>query len=165
MICRDNFHVTQPTDVGDRVYGGDRFLAAKYLRPQRWDIIVFRYPEDPSTLYLMRLVGLPGEEITIRDGQVRANGEVLTPPDCLRGIEYATEMRDFPWDLWGTPDHPAKLGPDEYFVLGDFSPQSKDSRLWQNGAPGHPPFAVPESHLYGVITHTFWPPKRWRVFR
>ena len=105
------------------------------------------------------------EEITIRDGRVWANGEMLTPPDCLQGIEYVTKIQDTPWEVWGSPDCPAKLGEDEYFVLGDFSPQSKDSRLWQTGAPGHPPFAVPESHIQGVVTHTFWPPGRWRVFR
>jgi signal peptidase I len=165
MICRDNFHLTQPADVGNRVFRPDRFVVAKFLKPRRWDLVAFHFPEDLSALYVMRLVGLPGEEITIRDGCVWANGEKLEPPDSLHGIEYAAELQDVPWDLWGTPDRPAQLGEGEYFVLGDFSPQSKDSRLWQRGAPGHPSFAVPESHFYGVVTHTFWPPERWRVFR
>ena len=60
---------------------------------------------------------------------------------------------------------PAKLGDDEYFVLGDFSPQAKDSRLWREGAPGHTPYAVPASHIRGVVTHIYWPPKRWRILR
>jgi hypothetical protein len=62
-------------------------------------------------------------------------------------------------------DHSARLGEDEYFVLGDFSAMSKDSRLWGEGAPGHHPFAVPESHLRGVVTHIYWPPDRWRILR
>jgi signal peptidase I len=165
MICRDNFHVTQPTDRGDKAFSSDHFLVAKFLRPQRWDIVAFRNPEEPTVLYVMRLVGLPGEEITIKDGQIWADGEMLTPPDSIRGIKYLSEIGDGYGELWGSPDHPAKLAEDEYFVLGDFSRASYDSRLWKRGAPGHNPFAVPESHLYGIVTHTYWPPGRWRTFR
>ena len=164
MICRD-FHVTQPTDRDEQVLSADRFLVAKFLGPRRWDLVVFCYPEDPSILYVMRLVGLPGEEITIQDGRVWANGVMLTPPDSIRGITYLSEMTGGYWALWGSPDRPAKLADDEYFVLGDFSPQSKDSRLWEGGAPRHSPFAVPKSHLYGVVTSTYWPPNRCRAFR
>jgi signal peptidase I len=163
-IC-DQFHVTQPKPIDDEVHSADRFLVAKFVRPQRWDIIVFRYPEQPSVLYVMRLVGLPGEEITIRDGQVCAGGQVLTPPDDIRGIEYLSELDRGFQEAWGSPNRPAKLADDEYFVLGDFSAQSMDSRFWEQGASGHAPYAVPESHLYGVVTHIYWPPSRWRAFR
>ncbi|MEX0793250.1 MAG: S26 family signal peptidase, partial [Pirellulaceae bacterium] len=71
----------------------------------------------------------------------------------------------FPFELAGTSDSPAELGPDEYFMLGDFSCQSLDSRSWERGAEGHPSYAVPESHLIGVVTHTYWPVNRWRSFR
>jgi signal peptidase I len=165
MICRDNFHMTQRTVRGDKVFGADRFLVAKFLKPQRWDIVAFRSPADPSVLYVKRLVGLPGEEIMIKDGQIWANGEMLKPPDSIRGIKYLSEITDRYGELWGSADHPAKLTEDEYFVLGDFSRQSEDSRTWKRGAPGHNPFAVPESHLYGVVTHIYWPPNRWRTFR
>jgi hypothetical protein len=37
--------------------------------------------------------------------------------------------------------------------------------LWLEGAPGHPPYAVPESYLHGVVTHVYWPPQRWRILR
>ncbi len=165
MICRDNFHISQPADYGDQVFGRDRFVVVKFFRPRRWDLVMFRYPEEPSILYVKRLVGLPGERITIKDGRVWADGEMLTPPDSLRGINYASEMAHWPMKLWGSPEHPAKLRDDEYFVLGDFSPRARDSRMWENGAPGHNPFAVPKSHLCGVVTHIFWPPQRWRTFR
>jgi hypothetical protein len=65
----------------------------------------------------------------------------------------------------GTKDRPAVLADDEYFVLGDFSAQSSDSRWWYEGAPGHNPYAVPRSHVRGVVTHIYWPPQRWRVLR
>ena len=164
MIC-ENFHVSQSSNVDERVFSADRFLVAKFLAPHRWDTVAFQYPEDPTTLYVMRLVGLPGETIQIEDGAVWANGKELTPPDSLRGIEYLSELPGTYTDLWGSKDNPALLGDDEYFVLGDFSAQSKDSRLWEQGAPGHSPFAVPASHIDGIVTHIYWPPQRWRVLR
>ncbi|OHB66069.1 MAG: signal peptidase I [Planctomycetes bacterium RBG_13_63_9] len=165
MICRHCFHTWQTSDLDERILGGDRFCVAKFLKPRRWDVIVFRYPEDPSVLYVMRLVGLPGEEIHIDGGAVWANGRKLTPPESIRGLKYASEIPLLPTKLSGTPDNPAILGQDEYFVLGDFSLRAKDSRLWSQGAPGHAPFAVPESHLVGVVTHIYWPPQRSRILR
>ncbi len=164
MIC-SRFHATQPKQCGERVFHGDRILVAKYLKPQRWDLIVFRYPGDPSVNYVKRVVGLPGETITIKDGYAWADGKRLTPPDSLRGLGYLSTMPYHPDAIWGAPERPAKLGPDECFVLGDFSVRSKDSRLWVKGARGHPPFAVPQSHVCGVVTHIYWPAERWRILR
>jgi signal peptidase I len=165
MICRDCRHVSQPTNRDGKVFSADRFLVAKFLRPQRWDVVVFRDPEDPSVLCVMRLVGLPGEEIVIKDGRAWADGRALTSPDSISGLKYTTVIDLWPETLWGSPNRPAKLADDEYFVLGDFSPRAKDSRLWQGGARGHNPFAVPESHLYGVVTHIYWPLGRCRILR
>jgi len=165
MIC-DNFHVIEASDVDKTVHSGDCFIVAKFLTPRRWDLVVFQYPEDPATLYVKRLVAFPGENVRIQDGFVWVDGKKQTPPDSLQSIEYLSELPNwFGPDLWGTANRPALLGKDEYFVLGDFSAQSKDSRLWEQGALGHNPFAVPESHLKGVVTHTYWPPHRWRIHR
>ena len=67
--------------------------------------------------------------------------------------------------MWGTEQNPAQLGPGEYVVLGDFSERSPDSRTWTAGAEGHPPYAVPESNITGVVTHIYWPLDRWRIPR
>ncbi len=165
MICRGNFHVTNVTVHNNEVFSGDRILAVKFLKPRRWDIVVFRSPENPSIFYVKRIVGLPGEEIIIKDGQIMANNEILKPPDAIRGIKYISQFQWMTTAVWGSPDRPAKLADDEYFVLGDFTMESEDSRFWQHGAPGHNPFAVPESYLAGVVTHIYWPPNRWRTFR
>jgi signal peptidase I len=165
MICQ-NFHVTPTSGKDFRVFSGDHFLVAKFLAPRRWDLVVFQFPGNPAQLYVMRLVGLPGETIHIEDGAVWANGEKLSPPDSLRGNEY---LSDFPGgfsDLWGTKDRPAVLSDGEYFMLGDFSAQSSDSRFWGDlAAPGEHSYAVPQSHMKGVVTHIHWPPHRWRIFR
>ncbi len=165
MIC-DNFHVTETSDVDKTVHSGDRLMCAKFLTPRRWDLIVFKSPEDPTVLYVKRVVGFPGEKIQIRDGSVWVDGKKQTPPDSLRGIEYLSELPGWSGpDLWGSANRPALLANDEYFVLGDFSAQSSDSRLWKQGAPGHNPYAVPESYLIGVVIHTYWPLHRWRIHR
>lgn len=165
MICQSDLKTCHPNNVGKEVAPPDRFLVNKMISPRRWDVIAFRLPSNPDVYYVKRLVGLPGEELLIRDGAVWINGEKLDPPETLRGIEYLAELD------WGGMKHPGagsitvKLADDEYFVLGDFSAQASDSRFWETGAPGHPSYAVPQSHIVGVVTHIFWPLNRWRVLR
>lgn len=164
-IC-DNFHVTKATDISKKVHSGDRFMVAKFLTPQRWDLVAFEFPANPEELFVHRIVGFPGEEILIQDGAVWVDGERLTPPDSIHGIEYTSETPNYhKTNLWGSANRPALLGEDEHFVLGDFSEQALDSRWWEQGAAGHNPFAVASSHIKGVVTHTFWPPNRWRIHR
>jgi len=61
----------------DATISGDRIVSNKLGQPKRWDAIVFRPPDQPDTMYVMRLVGMPGEEIEIRDGDVFADGRRL----------------------------------------------------------------------------------------
>lgn len=164
MIC-DHFHVTQPTIEDRTEFPADRIWVAKFIRPQRWDLILFKFPAEPGSVYISRLVGLPGETIEIRDGEIWADGKKLTPPAEIHDIQYESKMPQLSLQMWGTADHPAVLADDEYFVLGDFSQNAADSRLWQIGAPDHHPYAVPKSNLIGVATHIYWPPSRWRILR
>ena len=164
QIC-DHFHVT---DLNDRIFENnqpDRILVSKYLSPRRWDIIAFKKPDEPETTYLKRIVGLPGETIIIKNGQIWVNGKQLVLPDEISGNRYERLGFDKQPVVWATRDYPATLGKNEYFVLGDFSKQSFDSRYWIAGAQGHNPFAVPASHIKGVATHIYWPINRFRVLR
>ena len=172
VICTEQFHTSLVGGPFEEVLVQDRFLVNKLVKPRRWDIVAFKVPEEPSTSYVMRLVGLPGEEVVIRDGVVWIDGQKHDPPESLRGLRYTTTFaigtaphRYIPLQVWGSEEYPAKLGPGECFVLGDFSENSRDSRLWEYGAAGHPPYAVPESHIIGVVTHIYWPFSRWRSFR
>jgi hypothetical protein len=63
----------------------------KLATPRRWDIVVFRIPEEPSVVYVFRLVGLPGESVSIREGLVWINGQKQAVPPALAGLEYASE--------------------------------------------------------------------------
>ena len=81
--------------------------------------------------YIHRLVGLPGEELSIKDGRVWIGGKPLTPPDPISKLTYVA----FPTRGKDAVGGPWRLGADAYFVLGDFSQRAKDSRLAEPGPP------------------------------
>ncbi len=119
----------QPTLLGDHEDGtetGDTVLVNKlaYLlsSPRRWDIVAFHAADDSDQSLVKRVVGLPGESIAIRGGEIYVNGEVVEKPEELRPIRYVNRGR------FGHDEQ--VLGLDEYFVLGDYSYLSEDSRSW-----------------------------------
>jgi signal peptidase I len=167
MICA-RFHTLPVGDVSETIHAPDRILTAKYLSSRRWDAVVFRPPFEPETHYVMRIVGLPGETVVIRDGIVIADGTPLEPPQELAGITFTPDPpgHGMTFDpVWGTDENPATLAAGEYFVLGDNTTRSRDSRLWPENATGHPPYALPAENIEGVVTHIYWPPSRVRIIR
>lgn len=85
---------------------------------QRGDVVVFRYPKDPNQYFIKRVIGLPSENISIVDGKVLINGQIIDES------EYLSE--DMTTEPIGVNDF--SLGADEYFVLGDTRDASLDSR-------------------------------------
>lgn len=105
--------------TGDRVLG---FRFSYWIDgPQRGDIIIFEYPDDPENLFVKRVIGLPGDVVEIRDGLVYLNGSE-TPLD----EPYVTT--EVPTGDYG----PYVVPQNSYFVLGDNRNHSLDSRYWQN---------------------------------
>ena len=90
--------------------------------PKRGEVIVFRYPKDPSKFFIKRVIGLPGETLSIEGSTVRIsnpqypNGFILDEP-YIKSMENGTELTEV-------------LGDREYFVMGDNRDQSSDSRYW-----------------------------------
>ncbi|PQO33646.1 signal peptidase I [Blastopirellula marina] len=165
MIC-ENFHVTIGCLAPEYPLDGDHVFVSNLSEPKRWDIVLFRAPWDSSQRLVMRLVGLPGETISLEEGMVCVDGQVLEVPDHLQGLKYVDHWEDTNQSIsfWGSPDRPAQLGENEYFVLGDFSSQAYDSRFWSKALPGHAPYALPRSEIIGVVSEIYWPPTRWRSF-
>jgi signal peptidase I len=161
-ICENCFRITKLREWNPSVLAGDRFLCNKLLAPQRWDIIVFRYPRDPDRLYSQRLIGLPGEQVLIKEGSIWIDGKKLEPPDELKNLRLTHRVNFGNFenidDALKEEENvePVRLGPNGYFVVGDFTLRSSDSRDWGE---------VPAENLVGVVTVIYWPPERWRVLR
>ncbi len=86
--------------------------------PKRFDVVVFPYPQNPSTYFIKRVIGLPGETVQIdSSGKIYINGQVLEE-------NFGREVISNP----GLAQEPIKLGEDQYFVLGDNRNNSMDSR-------------------------------------
>lgn len=106
--------------------------------PQRGEVIIFRYPRDPSVEYVKRVVGLPGEVIAIARGQVWVDGQSLTEP-------YRHEIPRYSWG-------PAAVPSNTIFVLGDNRNSSSDSHLWGS---------VPLGNVVGRAWFAYQPMASW----
>ena len=117
--------------TGDRVFGFrlayglnvDLFgnhISKKVKDPERFDIIIFKYPDDESQLFIKRLIGLPGETVEIRDGKVYIDGALEPLDDSF--------VPEEPTGDYG----PYKVPENSYFMLGDNRENSRDSRFWDN---------------------------------
>jgi signal peptidase I len=155
-ICSHCFQASSSEDQSSEILPPDRIIANKLLSPRRWDIIVFRFPRNPSIKYAMRLVGLPGEKVFIKDGAVWANGVRLSPPESIADLRYSTALESGASATMGSEDEPWVLKEDEFCVLGDFSVRASDSRFWG---------PVPRSNIEGVVTIRYWPISRWKLWR
>jgi signal peptidase I len=109
----------------------DKFL---FHAPQRGDVIVFRYPKDPSRDFIKRVIGVPGDTVSIHDGQVFVNGVALEEG-------YLDETTRGPLEDTVVPQN-------SYFVLGDNRSNSSDSRSWG---------FVPEENIIGKAMFSYWP--------
>ena len=108
--------------------------------PRRGEIIVFKFPLDPSRSFVKRVIGVPGDTIEIENGRVILNGRLLEEPYLVNP---------------GFGDLEQKVVPsDSYFVMGDNRSASDDSRNWG---------AVPIENVIGRAWVSYWPPDRLRA--
>jgi signal peptidase I len=107
--------------------------------PERGDVVVFDFPRNITEEYIKRVIGLPGEVIRIKDGQIFVDNVALVEPYIKMEPRYEGE-----WVVSG----------DELFVLGDNRNNSSDSHNWG---------MVPMENVVGEALLVYWPPGSWGV--
>jgi signal peptidase I len=102
----------------------------------RGDVVVFWYPLDRSKSFIKRVIALPGETVTIRQGVVTVNGAVVPEPYVPPQYEDVSDYG------------PTRVPADSYFVMGDHRISSNDSRVFG---------PVPSQFIYGRAVFAYWP--------
>ena len=125
--------------TGDRVFGNR--LAYIFGEPKRFDIIIFRYPDDEKQLFIKRIIGLPGETVEIHDGQIFIDGSKTPLKDVT-----TKEFMQGSFGPYTVPDNC-------YFVMGDNRNNSKDSRYWEHTF-------VTDDEIVGKAFLRYWPLKQ-----
>ncbi len=98
-------------------------LSYRFGEPDRGDVVILKYPREPRTFFIKRIIGLPGETIEIKNGNV-----TIKSPENPAGFALP-ESYVFA-DNKGDDSFESTLNKDEYFVMGDNRIQSSDSRAW-----------------------------------
>jgi len=152
---------------GDHVFVNK--ISWNFRRPRRGDIMVFKTVNIPTlpegTFYIKRMVGLPGETISIIEPDLVVNGSKVREPESIRRVAedqhlgyagflnvHTIHYQDQSAILKNRNDS-ILLGPDEYLAMGDNTKNSRDSRYWG---------AVPKSNLVGPAWIVYWPYTRAR---
>lgn len=134
------------SSMSPTLMAGDRILVNKTIytnsAPKRGDVIVFKYPEDMKRSFIQRVVGLPNETIEIKNRQVFINGVAIQNPPIFTKIHYFNNGE------YGKEGQAVRIPNDSYYVLGDNSVSSKDSRYWG---------FVPKGYLLGKAYKIYFP--------
>lgn len=109
-------------------------------QPKRGEVIIFEYPRDPERDFIKRVIGLPGDVVEVRNGQVFVNNEPLPEPFGPNPGSYSAGA--------------LTVGPDEVYVMGDNRNNSSDSHLWGT---------LPEKYIIGKALISYWPPRYWSI--
>lgn len=144
--------------AGDRVFGNR--LQYKFSDPKRYDIVIFKYPDDESQLFIKRVIGLSNETVIITGGEVYIadsgtvtddipDEELINDPTMLPGVKklddsFTAEQMDTTYSgVFRVPE-------DSYFMMGDNRNHSKDSRFWVNKF-------VAKDKIIGKAVLRYWP--------
>lgn len=134
----DGFSMIPTLEQGEFIFVNK--LSYRIEDPRRGDIIVFHYPPDPARQDLIkRVIGLPGDVVSISDGQVRVNNETLAEPYIAAAPLYHGE--------WVVPNG-------SLYVLGDNRNDSSDSHVWG---------LLPMDLVVGKSIFIYWPLNRWQM--
>jgi signal peptidase I len=149
----DNLKVGDHIVVNKFIYGpkGNGLLSGLFpLRDiRRGDVIVFRYPLQPELDYVKRVIGLPGDTLMIRNKQVYINGSKLDEPYVVLDDPQIYPNQPALPEPYRSRDQfgPVRIGPEQYFAMGDNRDHSADSRSWGT---------VPRGYIKGRAFMVYW---------
>lgn len=119
-------------------------ITYKFKKIERGDVIVFNSPKNPNIEYIKRIIGLPGDKIMVKDGEVYVNDQIL--PETY--ISAKTNL----WEGGFLKEGEPIIVPDNYlFVMGDNRPRSSDSREFG---------PIPISSIVGTVIYRYFPPNK-----
>lgn len=124
-------------------------LSYRFRGPQRGEVVVFRFPPQPSQFFIKRLIGLPGETVHVEGGKVIIYNERHPVGVILDESAYLSA------DVRTDGQVHLTLGPSDYFVLGDNRAASSDSRSWG---------ALPRHDIIGRVWVRAYPVTEWKLF-
>ena len=149
----DNLKIGDHIIVNKFIYGPDGNGPLSSLLPmrdvQRGDVVVFRYPLQPDTDFVKRVVGMPGDVITITGKKVSINGTPLDEPYVVFDDPQTYPDEQFLPEPYRSRDHfgPYRVPEGHYFAMGDNRDRSSDSRYWGG---------VPRSMIKGRAFMVYW---------
>ncbi len=120
-----------------------------FEKPHRGDVIVFIFPDDPKRDFIKRLIGIGGDTVEIRNGDIYVNHEQLDHP-MVKSLYYYNRGE------YGQMNQEVHVPEGYNFVLGDNSASSHDSRFWG---------FVPEDYIIGKAALIYWPLNRIRFIK
>ena len=148
----DNLKIGDHIIVNKFIYGPNggplgRMFPIREVR--RGDVIVFRYPLQPDTDFVKRVIGMPGDTIEIRDKKVSVNGKQLDEPYVLHEDPQTYPLQPTLPEPYRSRDQfgPYTVPPSSYFAMGDNRDKSSDSRYWGT---------VPRSMIKGRAFMVYW---------
>lgn len=116
-------------------------VATEISAPTRGEVVLFHFPDNPSRIFVKRVIGLPGDTVTIHGGHVYINGKVLKEPYLPAGL-----VTDGDFGPYHVPSG-------HYFMMGDNRNNSDDSRFWIHKY-------VAQSAIIGRADYVIWPVKK-----
>ncbi|MEA5115899.1 MAG: signal peptidase I [Geobacteraceae bacterium] len=153
-------YVTPSFSMEDTIAPGDRFLVNTMIfgarlpftdiimlelrAPQRGDVIVFQYPQDPRKELVSRIIGLPGDVVQGAEKKVYVNGRLYAHPSETHKETDLVPKEQNPRDTF----KPVTVPAGSYFVMGDNRDRSYDSRFWG---------CLPRKNIRGLFMVRYWP--------
>lgn len=133
----DGFSMRPTLDDGEFVLVSK--LSYRFGEFERGDIVVFHFPLNPEEELVKRIIGLPGDQVTVQDNQLYVNGQLLNEPYIAQAPVYSGS--------WTVTEG-------QLFVLGDNRNNSNDSKDWG---------LLPQENVVGKAVLIYWPPPMWDV--